>query len=157
MIINRALNNKVGISHEYVTLYPLTFCYCLDWFFRLPTYLYFYFAARLIDFWKCTGLWLLTIWAQALKKIDWTFGTLCGMAEKKYWAKDSWLWAGLTHNLGSSIQQEVERAGDWLTCPGSTCRRLSSATNCLTSRVGCSLSEVKSRRKLFILICWVLK
>jgi hypothetical protein len=55
--------------------------------------------------------------------------------------------------VDSLIQKEAVLGGDWITCPGSTCVRLSSGTNCLTSLGGCSLSEVKSMWKLFILIC----
>lgn len=50
---------------------------------------------------------------------------------------DSQPW--LFHSAGSRTWKRLTH-----TCPGGTCVRLSSETNCLTSRVGCSLSEVES-------------
>lgn len=76
--------NKLGLEpwswHLAWTCYivPLNIL-LLSWLIFLSFYLFiFYFAVRINDFWKCTGLWLLTTWALALKKMDWTFGTLCG-------------------------------------------------------------------------------
>lgn len=142
-------HNKLGIEPRswhlalacyIVPLIILQFSSLIFISFYLFLFLFSKRAVKINDFWKWTylmkqfSLWLLGIWALALKKRDWTSWTLCGKAEnnpesenlgsEQGWLRTLALPFSRKQNLektDSLAQRHVREVEQWYQLPDEPC------------------------------------